>query len=169
MSGSSGLGNPVFREPIGEDEKLRAELRWAGALDPVPDDLNAAAKSSFAWYTLDAELAELTFDSAADERSLAGMRGGSAASGAPRMLTFEAPGITVEVEAVADGSRRRLIGQLVPPQAGRVEVRHRDGTAGADTDEVGRFTLDDLAPGAVSLHCQGTDGTIDVTTDWVLI
>jgi hypothetical protein len=161
----SGLDSPLFREPVGEELKLLAELVRAGQLDPVPPELTAAAKSSFAWYTMDAELAALVYDSSEDDRELAGVRGASST----RLLTFESPALTVEVEATADGNRRRLLGQLVPPQPGRVEVRHIEGSASADVDEVGRFAVDDVPPGPVSLHCQGSGDSVAVTTDWVLV
>ena len=161
----SGLESPRFREPIGEELKLLAELGRAGQLDPVPPEVTAAAKSSYAWYTMDAELAELVYDSSEDTEALAGVR----SSSPTRLLTFESPALTVEVQATADGSRRRLLGQLVPPEPGRIEVRHIEGSASADVDDLGRFAVDDVPPGPVSLHCAGSGGSVAVTTDWVLV
>lgn len=161
----SGLESPLFREPVGEELKLLAELGRAGQLDPVPPEVTAAAKSSFAWYTMDAELAELVYDSSEDSQALAGVR----SSSSMRLLTFESPALTVEVEASADGSRRRLLGQLVPPQPGRVDVRHLEGSLSAEVDDVGRFAVEDVPPGPVSLHCQGSGQSVAVTTDWVVV
>ena len=50
--------------------------------EPVPADVVAAAKATFTWRTIDAELAALTFDSVADADALAGVRGGGRAPGA---------------------------------------------------------------------------------------
>jgi len=145
-----------------ENASLLAELRNLAALiDPVPPESIAAARSAFAWRTMDAELAELTADSAAGER-LAGVRG----AGTPTMLTFDAPGLTVEVELQDVGGHRRLMGQLVPPGPGMVEVRHRAGASTVPVDEVGRFSADDVAAGPVSLRC--SSGAQIVETDWFL-
>ena len=73
---------------------LEEELRdLARLLDPVPEHLVRQAVSAYAWHTVDAEPAELTFDSFAPEQAalVRGPRG-------PRLLTFEAPTLTVEIE-----------------------------------------------------------------------
>jgi hypothetical protein len=158
----SGTGDSGFDE-LGLDDALHADLQLAGRLDEVPAESVAAAKASFAWRTMDAELAELAADSAEEGKLLAGVRG----PGAVRMLTFESPTLTVEVEVLEDGSRRRLVGQLVPPQAGRVEVRHSRGTVTVAADDLGRFSVDDLAAGPLSLHCSGIAGGKEIATDWV--
>ena len=54
----------------------------------------AAARAAIGWRTIDAELAELIADSAVDEPALL-VRG----TAQPRTLTFEAPGLTIEIEA----------------------------------------------------------------------
>jgi hypothetical protein len=146
------------------DEALLVELRAAaGRLDPVPADAVMAARSALAYRTLDAELASLTADSAVDDDRLALVR--SVAT--PTLLTFDGPGLTVEVEVLVDGRRRRLLGQLVPAGEGEVEVRHRGGRSRVAADEVGRFIADDLPPGPVSLRCRAVGGRW-VETDWFL-
>ena len=146
-----------MRDP---DDDLLAELRTAATrLDPVPDDLVAEAKSAIAWRTVDAELLELLDDAPLDSvRS-----GGDVAT----LLRFRGPGLAVEVEILVDGRRRRILGQLVPGQPGRVEVRQRAGRVDVTADEVGRFSAGDLAPGPVSLRCQAPAGHW-VETDWFL-
>ena len=80
-----------------EFEDLLAELRVAGlVVDPVPERVTFAAKASLAWRTIDAELAELTYDSVLDDDRLSLVRGATAA----RMLTFSAGELTVDVERV---------------------------------------------------------------------
>ena len=149
------------------EEELLADLIEAGRLETVPVEAAAAAKSGFAWRTMEDELAELSYDSSVAEDALAGVRSGAATA---RLLTFESAGLTVEIEvmASANGSRRRIVGQLVPTQAGRVEVRHGGGAVTAEADELGRFSVDDLEPGPVSLRCAGASGPV-VVTDWVLL
>ncbi len=154
-------------DALAEDEKLLADLRDAGRLDPVPLDAVAAARSSFAWRTLDSELAALRYDSLVDDQALVGIR---SAEPPPRLLTFEAPALTVEVEAAPNGSHRRLIGQLVPPQPARIDVRHPAGTIPVEADDLGRFAVDDVPPGPVSLYVEGLgDNAVAVTTDWFLV
>ncbi|MGH9279625.1 MAG: hypothetical protein ACRD12_16180 [Acidimicrobiales bacterium] len=148
-----------------DDVALLEELREAGRLDVPSAESIAAAKSSFVWRTLDAELAELVYDSVLEESALAVVR----SSQPPQLLTFEAPALTIEIEAATSGTRRRLVGQLVPPQPGRIEVRHSGGTVTVDADEMGRFTADDLTPGPVSLRYYSAGTSVGVTTDWVLV
>ncbi len=147
-----------------EDERLLRELRQAASrLDPAPGAVVAAAQASFTWRTIDAELAELTFDSAVDDTTT--VRGGAG----PRLLAFEAPGVSVEVEVSAVGSRRRLVGQLAPPQSARIELRHPEGTLTVESDRLGRFAVDDAAAGPASLRCHllGTPASSPVVTDWI--
>jgi len=138
-----------------------AELRALAALhDPVPAEALLAARSAMAWLSMDAELAELAETSSASEP--AGVRG----PGAPLMLTFTLPDLTVELEVIEEGSRRRLVGQLVPPQPGTIAVRHGGGTLELVADEVGRFVAHGVSPGPVSLRC-AISGRV-VETDWFL-
>ena len=146
-------------------EALLADLQQAGELEALPVDVVAAAKAAIVWRTMDDELAELTYDSSLDDLAASGVRSGEPS----RLLTFEAPGLVVEVESLEAGARRRLVGQLVPAQTGRVEVRHGGGTTSVEADDLGRFTADDVAPGPVSLRCVGADGTVAVVTDWVVV
>ncbi len=156
---------------LGTDERLLAELRAAASrLDPVPDAAVLAARSAFAWRTMDAELAELTADPLVDDETFAVVRGVDV----PALLTFEAPGLTLEVEVATTGRSRRLLGQLVPPHPARVEVRHRGGRLEVAADEVGRFAVDDAPPGPLSLRCEvtgaaGAGPALVVETDWFLV
>lgn len=150
-----------------DDDVLLAELRAVVArVDPVPPDVAAAARAGFIWRTIDAELAQLTSDSVLDADRMASVRG--PASTTPDLLTFEAGGLTVEVEATTGPKGLRLLGQLVPAQPGRVEVRHGGGTTLVDVDDMGRFTADGLVSGPVSLRCRTAADGDDVDTDWFL-
>ncbi len=151
-------------ELVDEDgDTLERLARLARLNDPVPADVVAAAKASYTFRTLDSELAELVYDSAMEAAQLVGVRGGGA-----RQLTFEAPGLAVETEIAADG---RLVGQMVPPQAARVEIRHRGGSTVVQADELGRFHADGLEAGPMSLRCwvTGTAGVPPTETDWIVI
>jgi hypothetical protein len=149
-------------------ERLHRDLAALIArLDPVPPEVLRDARAAWELRSLDAELAALADDSPLD-RPLAGVR----AADGPRSFTFEAPGLTVEVEVTVVGDRRRLIGQLVPPGRATVTVRYRGGAIQVDADELGRFRADDLAPGPASLRCEPAgDGVAGgpVVTAWIAI
>jgi hypothetical protein len=175
-----GRFEPGDPEPDEEDARLLAELRELGRVfDPVPAEVIFAARGSQAWRRVDAELAELAFDSSVDrELELAGVRGGDDV----RLVSFEGPELTVEVEIASDGEHRRLVGQLVPPQVAAVELRTLPASAGpgtaarstdaeprvAQADGLGRFILDRVTAGPASLRCVLAPGRT-VETGWLLI
>jgi hypothetical protein len=154
-----------------EDERLLAELRQLGRiLDPVPAEVLFAARGSLAWRRLDADLAELSFDSLVDgDLELAGVRSGD---DSVRLVSFDGPDLTVEVEVARLGARRRLVGQLVPPQAATIQLRSPSQSGGAGTearaDTLGRFTLDLVSTGPASLRCSLASGRT-IETGWVVI
>ncbi len=146
------------------DEQLLARL--AAALDasnPLPESVVEAAKATFTWRTIDAELASLVFDSAAEE--LAGVRNAEAT----RQMTFRTPGVEIELVVVSETSRR-LVGQLVPPQTAEVTLHHEDDTRVAQSDSLGRFTFHDVPTGSVRLTCKlADDDAATVQTEWTII
>jgi hypothetical protein len=82
-----------------------------------------------------------------------------------RNLTFVATDLTVEVE-VNDG---RLMGQIMPPGPGRVEVQTAGGAGTtAEIDAVGCFGICPLPPAAVRLHVRTAEG-ISVLTAWIVL
>jgi hypothetical protein len=148
------------------DDELLDELRAIAArVDPTPEFVISAAKAAYTWRTIDdelAELAELTFDSMLEQTGA--VRGEEG----PRMLTFETPEVTIEVEVTASGSARSIVGQVVPPEAGRVEIRHAGGTAEADVDELGRFSVERVERGPVSIRLHRASAPeAPVVTDWL--
>lgn len=153
-----------------QDDRLIEELRaLATRVDPPPELLAEFARAALGWRTLDAELAELTYDSATDDSLVGAVRG---ATRAPRLLTFHVGEVTVEVEVqvMAQGTQRRLIGQLVPMQPARIEIRHSHGVTTAQVDDLGRFSAEGLPAGPISLRCHvGADEARIVHTDWLAI
>ena len=147
-----------------EDRALLAEIEAAVAEhDPVPQAVVDAAKGSFAWRTVDAELAELAEDSLL-------VAGGVRSGGGPRMLTFEAGSTAVVLQVLDAGDTRRLTGQLVAPQPAQVEVRWRDGRRQVLADDLGRFTVEDVPAGPVSLACRfPRDDRPPLVTAWVTV
>jgi hypothetical protein len=149
-----------------DDDLFLEELRALAAEgDPVPERVLAAARGSFTWRTIDAELAELAYDSALDAERLLTVR----SEDTIRLLTFETSELTIELEVTAVEDRRRIQGQLVPASAGVVELRHAGGLLELEVDSVGRFSADDVEPGPVSLRWRGDEPGAAVTTEWVTI
>jgi hypothetical protein len=142
------------------DERLLAELADAvRRRDPVPVGVLAAARGSFAWRTIDAELAALELDSSL-EVPAAGVRAGSTDV---RTLVFTAADISVELGVTAD----RIDGQLVPPTPAEVEVRTPDGVVETvQADELGCFTIHARTGSLLSLQCRTADGDT-VVTEWI--
>jgi hypothetical protein len=151
-------------ETRGPDERLLAALR--GLLDrsaPLPARLVEMAKESYTWRTVDAELAALTSDSLVDP-PVGSVRGAAA----PRSLTFEAGDLSIEVEVAELGPDRRMLGQLIPPQPARIEVRQDDLTRTVEADVVGRFVVEGLSARPVRLRCH-LQGRRPVVTEWVIV
>ncbi|MFE7956959.1 hypothetical protein ACF1AX_05135 [Streptomyces sp. NPDC014802] len=138
-------------------ERLETELREAApAIDPLPPELTAIAVEAYALHDLDARIAELTFDSLTDALPVRG------ASDVPRMLTFQAGELTVDVEVGAEG----LLGQVLPPQQANVEVL--TGPHGGPTltaDPLGRFASQAPPTGPFALRLRTDDHVI--VTEWL--
>jgi hypothetical protein len=149
------------------DDELLDELRSIAArVDPTPEFVLSAAKAAYTWRTIDDELAELTFDSALEEQGAGAVRGGEV----PRALTFETPEVTIELEVTVSGDARSIVGQVVPPEAGRAEIRHTGGVAKADVDELGRFTVKQVERGPVSIRLHRSSAPdAPVVTDWLSV
>lgn len=148
-----------YGDHVSDEELLAALGRALNEAEPVPRAVSEYARAGFGWRTLDAELAELVFDSAVEE--LVGVRGEET-----RQVTFRSPGLEIEVAVLDEGSRR-IIGQLVPPQATAIEMRHDGHSVETRSDDLGRFTFDGVPTGPISLRC--SLGGMTVQTDWVVV
>ncbi len=145
------------------DEVLERLTAIVGAVDAPPPAVVAAARAAFAWRTVDAELAELVYDSWLDDDALVGVR----ARHGPRRLTFRGPDLTLEVEVeFVEGGEGHLVGQLDPPRPGVVEVRHAERSLSVPVDRLGRFSIPGLPSGNVSLQCRA-EGMPAVDTAWI--
>ena len=134
---------------------LEADLRRAAELfDPVPPHLVRGAISAFPWRTIDAELAELVFDSLDQPLAVRG-------PGQPRLLTFRVDEVVVEVELEGNN----LVGR-VSPAAAEVLIQHGGGEVTVGADGLGRFTVGGLASGPLRLRCTFEAGR-SLVTDWI--
>jgi hypothetical protein len=146
-----------------DDEELMAQVAEASRCSsPVPDQMLTAARAAFASRATDRNwvLAALRYDSVLDE-DLA-LRGPE--QDGRRVITFDAGPVSVEIELAGD----RMVGQLVPPMGGDVEMMTAEGVAGrVAADSAGCFVLPRPSPGPVRFRCRLETGV--VLTDWVLL
>lgn len=134
------------------------------ASDPAPEDWYFAGRGSYTWRRVDAELAELAFDSAASAAPTL-VRGPAPT----RLVAFEAPTrrVELEVEPTRVGTFR-VRGQLVPETAGTVELRQPErASLVVEADDHGCFAAEGLVAGPLSLRC--TVGGTTVDTAWLTV
>lgn len=154
--------NRSIGENVDDSRLLKRLGVMFDTIDPVPASVMAGARQAFAWRDFDAAVAQLI-----ESESLAGSS--VRANGEHRLLTFEAPGLTVAVEATEIHGARRLVGQVVPAGPERILLEmadHAEESVQAPVDHLGRFTLSAVPPGLVRLRCALPDGT-RVVTEWV--
>jgi hypothetical protein len=146
-----------------DHEQLLAALGEAiRARQAVPDSFVDMGKGAYAWHNIDAELAQLTYDSQRDRRSAAVTRSETASI---RALTFTSAHLSLELE-VTGGS---VLGQIIPLRAGTLEVQTRAGaTTTTPVDEIGCFAIEPIPDGPFRLRCRTADDT-DVLTGWITL
>jgi hypothetical protein len=145
------------------DEQVLEALREAmRARQAVPDEFVQTAKGVYAWHNIDAELAQLTYDSRHDKDRSGSVRSETASI---RALTFTSAHLSIELE-VTDGL---LLGQVMPPGEGTIEAQTRTGAiTAALVDEIGCFSIEPVPAGPFRLHCSIARGP-DVVTGWITL
>jgi hypothetical protein len=141
-----------------DDEQLLAMLKQAlQAREAVPPEFIEAGKAAYAWRNIDAELAQLTYDSTRDPAGAMALRSETASI---RSLTFTSPHLTIELEVTEDS----LIGQAIPTQEGTVEVQAGSGDSAAiPVDEAGVFRVRPIPASPFRLRYRAASGS-DVLT-----
>jgi hypothetical protein len=151
---------------LDDDQLLAALGEVLGTSQAPPNWSVELAKASFDLRTADAELAQLTSDS-----GLATTQSALRSAAGPRLTVFDAEDLSVEIE-IEPGARTgswRLIGQLIPPAPARIQVRQpRAEPFWVDADELGRFAVDRLRDGPLSLVCTRA-GHRPAVTQWIAI
>ncbi|MBJ7471936.1 MAG: hypothetical protein JHD16_11575 [Solirubrobacteraceae bacterium] len=151
-------------DPNQADAELLGDLASVLArTDAVPGHVVDAAYAAFETRDLEAQLAVLLRDSAADgARELAGVRGAST-----RLLTFSVGEERfVEVDIDPDGERRTLTGYVVPSEPGELVVEHAGGQTTAGIDAHGRFSAALVPSGPVRLRVT-LPGVRPILTEWM--
>jgi len=147
---------------VRDDEELLAALGEAiRAREEVPEWFVETGKNAYAWHNIDAELAQLTYDSSRDRDAVAVVRSEAASI---RALTFTSIRLSIELE-VGEGT---LLGQIIPPRAGTLEVHTTAGVASTPMDEIGCFAVAPIPNSPFRLRCRTEDGT-DVLTGWITL
>jgi hypothetical protein len=147
------------------DEDLLAALRQAfAARRAVPPEFVQAGQDAFAWHDIDAELAQLTYDSTRLTEAVLATRAPEEA--AIRVLTFTSAqaGVQIELEVQEDA----LAGQILPMQAAAIELQTKTGTQQPiSADEVGCFWISPIPSEDFRLRCRPVAGNAEVVTVWV--
>ena len=148
---------------VWDDDRLLAALREAfRAREAVPAEFVEAGKSAFAWHNIDAELAQLTYDSSRDCDYELAMRAEDASI---RALTFTSANLTIELEVTEDS----LLGQVIPAQAGTIRVQPMDSAeTTVSADEIGCFAIRPIPSGAFRLHCRAASD-VEALTGWITL
>ena len=143
-----------------DDDNLLAALREAlSASEAVPAWFVETGKNAYAWHNIDAELAQLTYDSFSDQRMATATRSETASI---RALTFTSANLSMELEVSEDS----LLGQIIPPRAGMLEIHTKTGVTTTSVDEIGCFAVEPKPDTSFRLRCRIADGT-DVLTGWI--
>lgn len=153
-----------------DEEQLLADLRRIAArVDPVPPLVVESARAALSLRRLDAELLDLVRDSAEDRGGLLTVRGHSDV----RMVSFEFPPVTVEVQITEQPSGSDLVAHVSGIELGKAQVETRAQTASRsdrrdlDTDD-GTLVVERIPSGLVRLHLSAADGRL-YATSWVRI
>lgn len=123
--------------------------------EPPPASVLAGARWVHEFLTMDAELAELTFDSSVDGE-LAGVRADSAL----RELTFVAAGRTIEIEIEPSHRGTVISGTIDPPLTGELQIVVGGVLHAAPFDDDGACSLDAVPHGTLLAFVDTPDGKI---------
>jgi hypothetical protein len=149
-----------------DDDQLLELLRDAlSTTREMPAGFVDVGKAAYAWRTIDAELAALTYDSAWDAEELTLTRAESATL---RTLTFSSDALTIELELTP----HEVLGQISPPQAGTVRLatdslaEDTEGGGATPIDDLGFFIVRPAPDHPFRLVCQIGAG-VTVLTGWI--
>ena len=150
------------RTGVSDDEVMTLLRTALGALpadvpasDDPPAPLFDGAKWVHDWLNMEAELAEITFDST-DDVELAGVRSTSAL----RELTFVSDATTIEIEIEPGPRTVDITGTIDPPVEGRVQLVVGGEVFADDIDDRGSFAVTGVVHGTVLAWVDTPSGTV---------
>lgn len=144
-----------------DDEILMRNLRSGlDEADPRSPEVDEFARAAFGWRNIDAELAEIAYDS-----TEAGALDHVRSSATSRLITFETGNWSIDIEY--HEGERRLSGQVAPTGQVDIELRIVGSTRTTQTDEMGRFSFDNVSPGPGSIVIRSADNVI--ATEWTVL
>ncbi|MFC4946128.1 hypothetical protein [Pseudonocardia sp. GCM10023141] len=143
-----------------DDDLIERLRRIAAEVDAPPPDVLVAARAALATRRLDEELAELVMDSES-----AGAGQVRAGADTVRLLSFESPAVSVELQVQVTATGRAVRG-LVAGAVGEVVLEGPGQQLTAELDEDGWFALPAAPAGTVRLRLRTPDGTA-VTSSWM--
>jgi hypothetical protein len=152
--------------PLEDDERLISRLAaLARQADPPPPDLYELGRATFQLYRIDDELAELVADSWLDSHAV------RAGTSEVRLLSFEGPGASLEIQLTGGGATRSVLGQLVGPPGsgpGRAFLHQPDGSPAqaSAVDEYGRFEFPEAPAGLFRIRVEPA-GSPAISTGWL--
>jgi hypothetical protein len=138
-------------------------------VDPVPDEVFAAARAAIITRELDAELAALVADSAAmeDELRFDPVRTASTEAADTRLLSFDGGGVRIELEVSGQADQLMVVGQVIGAADRGCVLEQADGRVHeVELDSLGRFLITGVTPGPARLRCRSASGG-RVSTHWV--
>jgi hypothetical protein len=159
---------PTDSDVAGAGEEALAERlrQLAAEADPVPELVLESARAALSLRRLDAELAEMVHDSELD--GTGAVRGATDdAEGEVRMLSFEAPGISITAQISTSETSRTLLGQVAGAQVRAVTVQTPAEEYAAELGDAGTFRIDSVPSGSLRLVIVTTGG--EVVGDWVTV
>jgi hypothetical protein len=113
------------------------------------------------WRTIDAELAQLSYDSI-DETTSATVRSTASA----RIVGFETGEWMIDLEH--DAATGELRGQIQPAGQLEIELHVVGAVLVTETDDLGRFSFDGVEAGPVALVLRVEDDQT-VKTEWIVL
>jgi hypothetical protein len=149
-------------KPIDQEDEIMSRLRRGlDQSDPVPTDVTEFAKEALSWRTIDAELAQLSYDST-DETTSTTVRSTASA----RIVGFETGEWMIDLEH--DAATAELRGQIQPARRVEVELHVIGAVLVTEADELGRFSFEGVEAGPVALVIR-IDGDEAVKTEWIVL
>lgn len=137
-------------------EKLRRGLEQS---DPMPSTVSEFAGALFTWRDIDAQLAELSFDSVSEDTPT-GVRSTATA----RMISFAVTGWTIDVEH--NPTTGILMGSVSPESRATIELHTSGARFTVASDDMGRFEFEGVEQGLISLVVHFEDGET-IKTTWI--